>query len=136
MPEKQERRDVKRIDCFAQTIANTEIEHSLVIDISDQGAGLLLLKNKSFFRDNAAENYPAIASDVHLTMFHPDISLHESISIDATVIWLDHDYSDNHRKIGVCFSDTDGAQSDYISKLTEWLSKESNYFLHCELTKL
>lgn len=135
MPDKQERRSAKRIDCFHHAITNTEIEHSLVIDISSEGAGILLKKKKSFFRAEDTSDHPDISSGVHLTIFHPDISLHEGASIDAEVRWVDDDYSGHHRKIGVSFDELNDEQQAYISKLTEWLSKESNYFLHCELKK-
>lgn len=135
MPNTQERRSAKRIDCFHHSISDAEIEHSLVIDISKGGAGLLLAKKKSFFRADDPGDHPAISSNVQLMIFHPDSALHEGASVNAKVAWVDHDYSGHHRKIGVSFSDMDGDQSIHISKLTEWLSKDSNYFLHCELRK-
>lgn len=135
MSEKQERRSVKRIDCFDHTILNTKIEHSLVVDITNEGAGLLILKEHSFFHDDEPKKCDIVSSNVSLTIFHPDIALQESASIEAKVIWVDHDYSDDRCKIGVSFIDLDDTQTDYAIKLEEWLSKESNYYLHCELEK-
>jgi hypothetical protein len=44
MSDKKERRSVKRIDCYNRSLLNEEIEHSLVVDINNAGAGLLLTK--------------------------------------------------------------------------------------------
>ncbi len=73
MPNKQERRSTKRIDCYNRSILNSEIEHSLVVDVNKDGAGLLLLKDQSLFKDFEADGRPIITCDVHLTVFHPDI---------------------------------------------------------------
>lgn len=132
MSNKQERRSVKRIDCYSQTLLNDEIEHSLVVDINNEGAGLLLLKEQSLFQDDEGGDSSAISGNVHLTIFHPDMSLEDGISIDANVRWVKHDFSDDHHKIGVKFVDMDNAQ---VGMLTEWLSKEDNYYFHCELEK-
>ena len=132
MPNKQERRSVKRIDCYSRTLLNDEIEHSLVVDINNEGAGLLLLKEQSLFQDDEEGNSPTISGNVHLTIFHPDMSLEDGISIDANVRWVKHDFSDDHHKIGVKFVDMDNAQ---VGMLTEWLSKEGHYYFHCELEK-
>ena len=135
MADKQERRSVKRIDCFDHSILNAEIQHSLVIDITNEGAGLLVLKEHTLFNDNKTQKCDLISGNVHLTIFHPNIPLEEGASIDAKVIWLDHEYSEDHCKIGVSFFDLDKAQADYVGKLAEWLSKENHYFFHCELEK-
>ena len=122
MSEKQERRRVKRIDCFDHSVLNANIEHSLVVDITNDGAGLLIEKD-------------IVSSNVSLTIFHPDISLQDSASIEAKVIWVDHEYSSDRCKIGVSFFDLDEVQTEYVCKLENWLSSESNYYLHCELEK-
>lgn len=41
MTDKKERRSVKRIVCYNLSLAHDEIEHSLVVDINNEGAGLL-----------------------------------------------------------------------------------------------
>lgn len=132
MSDKQERRSVRRIDCYNRAILNDDIEHGLVVDINNEGAGLLLLKELSLFQNNETKDNPVISGNVHLTIFHPDMSLQEGISIDAKVIWADNGYSGDHVKVGVRFDDMDIA---HIDKLTEWLSKEGNYYFHCELEK-
>ena len=132
MPYKQERRSARRIDCYNRAILDDDIEHGLVVDINNEGAGLLLLKELSLFQNDEMKDSPVISGNVHLTIFHPDMSLQEGISIDAKVIWADYDYSGDHVKIGVRFDDMD---IEHIDKLTEWLSKEGNYYFHCELEK-
>ena len=133
MSDKKERRSIKRIDCYNQSLLNDEIEHSLVVDINNEGAGLLLTKEQSLFQTVEADDRPDISGNVHLTIFHPDMSLQEGVSIDAEVIWADYDHSDDHYKVGVRFIDKDDAQVD---KLARWLSKKDNYYFHCELEKL
>lgn len=132
MSDNKERRGVKRIDCFNRSLLNDDIEHSLVVDINSEGAGLLLLKEQSLFQDGETEGYPVISGHVLLTIFHPDDSLEEGVSIGADVIWVKYDYSDDHHKIGVRFVEMENGQ---VEKLTQWLSKEGNYYFHCELEK-
>ena len=135
MSDTEARRSVKRIDVFDNAIRNAEVEHGLVIEITKEGAGLLMLKEHSFFRDENNEKCVVIDTSIHLTIFHPDIPLDDSASIKATVIWVDEDYSDDRCKIGVSFIDMDDSQTNYVGKLEKWLSKESNYYFHCELEK-
>lgn len=132
MPNKQERRSVKRIDCYNRSIRNDEVEHSLLVDINNGGAGLLLLREQSLFPRDKTKQNPDISGDVNLTIFHPDISLHEGISVDANVVWVDYDYSAEHYKVGVKFSDVDDTLLD---RLEEWLAREGHYYFHCELEK-
>jgi hypothetical protein len=134
MSVQQERRRVKRTDCYSRTLSNDDIEHSLVVDINNEGAGLLLLKEQSLFQvdDEEDEDDPDISGKVHLTIFHPDMSLEQGISIDADVRWVKHDFSKDHHKIGVRFVEMNNAQ---VGMLAEWLSKEGNYYFHCELEK-
>lgn len=133
MSDKKERRSVKRIDCYNQSLLNDEIEHSLVVDINNDGAGLLLTKEQSLFHAVGTGGRIDISGKVHLTIFHPDMSLQEGVSIDAEVIWADYDHSEDHHKVGVRFIDMDDLQVD---KLSRWLSKKDNYYLHCELEKI
>lgn len=132
MTDKKERRSVKRIDCYNRSLLNGDIEHSLVVDINNEGAGLLLTKEQSLFKAIEAGDRHNITGDVHLTIIHPDMSLQEGVSIDAEIIWTDDEHSDDHYKVGVRFINKDDAQVD---KLARWLSKEHNYFFHCELEK-
>lgn len=132
MSDKIERRSIRRIDCYSQSLLSDEIEHSLVVDINNEGAGLLLTKDQSLFQTVEAGERPDIAGNVHLTIFHPDISLQDGVSINAEVIWVDYDHSDDHYKVGVRFIDKDEAQVD---RLARWLSKKDNYYFHCELIK-
>ena len=132
MADKKERRSVKRVDCYNRSLSHDEIEHSLVVDMNNEGAGLLLTKEKSFFRTVNIDDHLNVSGNVHLTIFHPDTSCREGVDINAEVIWKDDDYSKDHYKVGVRFIDKDDEQVD---KLTQWLSKKSNYFFHCELEK-
>jgi hypothetical protein len=134
MSDKQERRSLKRIDNFDRTLLNNKVEHSLVTNISNEGAGLLVLKDHIFFHDEV--DHPHITSgDVRLVIFLPDSSLDDGLNIDATIAWVDDDYSEDHRKMGVKFIDVNNEQDDQLNKMAEWLSKECNYFFHCELEK-
>ena len=132
MTDKKERRGVKRTDCYNRSLLDDEIEHSLVVDINNEGAGLLLTKKKSLFRRVRTDLHPNISGDVHLTIFHPDMSLQEGVDIDAEVVWTDDGYSKDHCKVGVRFIDKDDVRVD---KLARWLAKKHNYFFHCELEK-
>jgi hypothetical protein len=135
MSDIEERRKVKRIDVFDHDILDAKVEHSLMVEITNEGAGLLILKEHSFFHEDDNKKCDIVASNVHLTIFHPDIPLDQGASVEATVIWVDHEYSDDRCKIGVCFADLDDVQIAYVAKLEEWLSKESNYYFHCELQR-
>ena len=132
MTDKKERRSVKRIDCYNRSLLNDDIEHSLVVDINNEGAGLLLTKEKSLFRTVKTDGRLDVSGNVHLTIFHPDMSFQEGVSINADVIWKDDDYSKDRYKVGVRFIDKDDEQVD---KLAQWLSKKCNHFFHCELEK-
>jgi hypothetical protein len=133
MSDKKERRSVKRIDCYNRSLLNDEIEHSLVVDINNEGAGLLLTKEQSLFQTSESDGRPVISGNVHLTIFHPDMSLQDGVGIDAEVIWADYEHSEDHYKVGVRFINKDDAQVD---KLARWLTKKDNYFFHCEMEKL
>lgn len=132
MTEKQERRSVRRIDCFNRAILNDEVEHSLVVDINSEGAGLLLLKDQSLFKSDAAAGRADISGNVRLTIFHPDMPVQDGICVDAEVIWVDYEYADDRNKIGVKFV---GMVDKQVGGLSEWLSRDGNYYFHCELEK-
>lgn len=135
MNDKHERRSVKRIDCYDHALQDIDIEHSLVVDIGEGGAGLLLEKQKTFFFNIEDKNRPIIAGNVHLTIFHPDKSLEDGLSINAEIVWVDHDYSSDHRKVGLKFVEMNDSQTAYVDTLIEWLSKQGHYYFHCELEK-
>ena len=79
MSDNKERRSVKRIDCYSQSISNDDIEHSLVVDINNEGAGLLLTKEQTLFKATGSDGLPDISGDVHLTIFHPDMPVQQGI---------------------------------------------------------
>ncbi len=58
MPYKQERRSARRIDCYNRAILDKDIEHGLVVDINNEGAGLLLLKELSLFQNDETKTIP------------------------------------------------------------------------------
>ena len=132
MSEHKERRSLNRIDCFNRTILNDSIEHGLVVDINNEGAGLLLPKDQSLFRNDGTVENSGIAGNVRLTIIHPDMPVQNGISFDAEIVWVDKEYSDDRNKIGVKFIDTIESQTD---PLAEWLSRDENYYFHCELEK-
>jgi len=133
MSDNKERRSGKRIDCYSQSLSNDDIEHSLVVDINDEGAGLLLTKEQTLFHAAEPGGLPDISGNIRLTIFHPDMPVQQGISIDAEIVWVDREHSKHHNKVGVRFIDKDDAQVD---RLARWLSSEDNYFFHCELEKI
>ena len=133
MAEHKERRSLNRIDCFNRTLLNDDIEHVLVVDINNEGAGLLIPKDQSLFRNEGTVEHGGIAGNVRLTILHPDMPVQNGISIEAEIIWVDDDYSEDRSKIGVKFAYMIESQ---IDPLIDWLSKDGNYYFHCELEKL
>ena len=98
------------------------VKHSLVIDISPDGAGLLVLKN-----------IEEISGNIYLNILKPDLSSLSGFDIDAEVIWVDEEYSSDYRKIGVKFSNTDEELNSHISQAVSWLGKKDHHFLRCEV---
>lgn len=132
MTEHKERRSLKRIDCFNRSILNDNIEHGLVVDINNEGAGLLLPKDQSLFRNDGTVEHSGITGNVRITLLHPDMPVQNGISVDAEIVWVNDEYSNDRIKIGVKFVDMVELQ---ITPLAEWLSRDGNYYFHCELEK-
>ena len=135
MAERQELRASPRIDCYARSMSDDNVECGLVIDISEIGAGLTIPKGTPLIKDvdpkQAANSYGRL----RLNIFHPDYSSENSLNINATIAWLDHEYSKDRLKLGVHFSEMDDSKSGYVSDFIDWIQKEENYFLRCELEK-
>ena len=120
-----ERRTTKRVSNIDNLDKDPNaVKHSLIVDISSDGAGLLVLKNME-----------EISGNICLNILQPDLSSLSGFDIDADVIWIDEDNSSDYRKIGVKFSNTDGELSNHISQAVIWLGKKDHHFLRCEVTK-
>ena len=135
MANTQERRTAPRIDCYSRSDADINVEHALVIDISETGAGLLISKDTLLSRDLNQEQSASGYGCLRLNIFHPDYSLEDGLNINANIAWLDPEYSKDRLKLGVHFAEMDEDKSGYVSKFIDWIQKEDNYFLHCELEK-
>ena len=135
MAEIQEHRAVPRINCYSRSEADDNVEHGLVIDISETGAGLTVSKNAPLFRDIDPGQSASSFGCLRLSIFHPDHSLEHGLNINASIAWLDRKYSRDRLKLGVHFSDMDDDQSNYVSEFIDWIQKEENYFLRCDLEK-
>jgi hypothetical protein len=135
MTDMQERRTAPRIDCYSRTSVDENVEHGMVIDISETGAGLLISKDTPLFKGLDPEQPASSYGCLRLNIFHPDYSLEDSLNISADIAWLDHKYSKDRLKIGVCFAEMDDAKLSYVGKFIDWIEKKGNYFLHCELEK-
>lgn len=135
MPDRQERRATPRIDCYSRSIADDNVEHGLVVDISETGAGLTLSKDTPLFKGVDPAQPVGSYGCLRLNIFHPDRSLEQGLAIDASIAWLDHDYSKDRLKLGVHFSGVDDSKSRDIGQFIDWIEQEENYFFHCELEK-
>ena len=122
MSETTERRTQNRVNCMGQSIDVKTIEHSLIVDVTCQGAGLLILKN-----------LPTISGNICMKVLHPDFSNIDAFDVNAEIIWVDEDYSDDHRKLGVQFKDINDDLNQHINELVQWLEEKDHYFLHCEI---
>ena len=135
MADIKELRAAPRIDCYSRSMSDDNVECGLVIDISETGAGLTLPKDTLFFKD--ADPKQSVNSDscLRLNIFHPDYSAENSLNINANIAWLDDEYSKDRLKLGVHFSEMDENKSGYVNNFIDWIQKEQNYFLRCELEK-
>jgi len=135
MADKKERRTSPRIHCYSRAIDDEDVEHGLVVDISETGACLLISKDTSLFRDlspeKSADNYGCL----RLNIFHPDYSLEDGLNISADVTWMDNKYSKDRLKLGVHFTGLDDDKSKYVGKFIGWMQDKNNYFLHSEVEK-
>ncbi len=135
MADIQERRITPRIDCYSRSNLDDNVEHGMVIDISETGAGLLISKDTPLFKDLNKEQSASSYGCLRLYIFHPDYSLEDGLNISANIAWLDHEYSKDRLKLGVVFAEMDDAKSSRVGEYIDWIQKEENYFLHCELEK-
>ena len=128
-------RTAPRIDVYSRSSVDDNIEHGLVIDISETGAGLTIPKDTPLFKGVDPEKSADSFGCLRLNIFHPDYSLEQGLDITANIAWLDHKYSKNRLKLGVQFADMDEGKSGRVHEFIDWIKKEENYFLHCELEK-
>ena len=135
MADRQELRTRPRIDCYSRSRFDDDVEHGMVIDISEIGAGLTLPKDTPLFKDVDPKQSASSYGCLRLNIFHPDYSLEHGLNVTANIAWLDHEYSKHRVKLGVHFSELDESESNYVSKFIDWIQKKENYFLHCELEK-
>ena len=135
MANSEERRLSPRIDCYSRSKASDDIEHGLVIDVSETGACLLIPKDTPLFKDTTPEQSPESYGCLHLNIFHPDFSLEDCLEINANIIWLNHYYSSYYLKVAVQFAEMDDDKTNYVAKFIDWIQKEEHYFLHSELEK-
>lgn len=103
---------------------NKENKHSLIVDISSGGAGLILRKKLD-----------DISGNVCLNILQPNLSKLSGFKINADIIWVDENYDSNFRKIGVKFSNIDKNLKNNISESIGWFSNKDHHFLRCEVTK-
>ena len=135
MADKQELRAAPRIDCYSRALNDEKVEHGLVIDISETGAGLTVSKDTPLFEDVDSDQSAGSYGCLRLNIFHPDYSCEYGLNINANIAWLDREYSNDRLKLGVHFSDMDDRQTSYVSQFIDWIQKEENYFLRCDLEK-
>jgi len=135
MADIQERRTAPRIDVYSRSSVDENVEHGLVIDISETGACLLVPKDTPLFKDLDPEQSASSYGCLRLNIFHPDYSLEHGLNISANITWLDHEYSKDRLKLGVHFTELDDDKSSDVGKFIDWMQKKDNYFLHCELEK-
>jgi len=135
MADMPELRAAPRIDCYSRSMFDDNVEHGLVIDISETGAGLTISKDTPLFKDvdpkQAANGYGCL----RLNICHPDASSENSLNISANIAWIDYEYSKDRLKLGVHFSEMDDSKSGTVSNFIDWIQKKDNYFLRCDLEK-
>ncbi|MCW9014070.1 MAG: PilZ domain-containing protein [Gammaproteobacteria bacterium] len=126
MANTSERRTETRINCMGEPVDNAQlVAHSLIVDVTCKGAGLLVLKE-----------HQALTGNICLKVLHPDFSTIDAFDVNAEVIWVDEDYSSDHRKVGIQFCDINDDLNKHIDGLVRWLNEKDHYFLHCEVVQL
>jgi c-di-GMP-binding flagellar brake protein YcgR len=135
MADIQEHRAVPRIDCYSRSMFDDNVEHGLVIDISETGAGLTVSKDTPLLKDVDPQQAANSHGCLRLNIFHPDCSEENILYINANIAWIDREYSKDRLKLGVHFSEMDDSKSGYVSNFIDWIQKEENYFLRCDLEK-
>jgi hypothetical protein len=131
----QEHRASPRIDCYSRFGEDENVDHGLVIDISETGAGLTLSKDASLFKDADSNQSADSYGCLRLNIFHPDYACEEGLNLNANIAWLDHEYSKDRLKLGVLFSEMDERKSGHINEFIDWIQKKENYFLRASLEK-
>ncbi len=129
----KERRRSPRINCYSRSIDDENVEHGIVIDISETGACLLILKGSSLFKYLNSDQEASSYGSLRLNIFHPDLSLEDGLNIKAEIIRVDNKYSKDRLKIGVNFIELDNYKSNYVSEFIGWMQEKGNYFLHSEI---
>jgi len=103
---------------------NHACKHSLIVDISSTGAGLITRKKLE-----------QISGKICLNILQPELSSLNGFIIDAEVIWVDEDYDKDFRKMGVRFSNVDKGLKNDISELIDWFSDKDHHFLRCKVAQ-
>jgi len=135
MADIQELRTAPRISVYSRSSVDDNVEHGLVIDISETGAGLTISKDTPLFQDIDPEKSASSYGCLRLKIFHPDYDLEHGLNINANIARLDHEYSKGRLKLGVHFTEMDDGKSSQVCEFIDWIQKKDNYFLHCELEK-
>lgn len=135
MTDIQERRTSPRIHCYSRSMVDDNVEHGLVVDISETGACLLISKDTSLFKELNQDQSASSYGCIRLNVFHPDYSLEEGLDVSADITWLDQEYSKDRLKLGVHFAEMDDDKSVYVSKFIDWIQNKDHYFLHSEIEK-
>jgi len=135
MTDIKERRTSPRIHCYSRSMVDDNVEHGLVVDISETGACLLISKDTSLFKELNQEQSASSYGCIRLNVFHPDYSLEEGLDVSADITWLDQEYSKDRLKLGVHFAEMDDDKSVYVSKFIDWIQNKDHYFLHSEIEK-
>ena len=135
MADIQENRSVPRFHVYSRSNVDDNVEHGLVIDISETGAGLTVPKKSPLFKDLDSGQSASSFGCLRLNIFHPDESLEHGLSLDVNIAWLDHEYSKDRLKLGVQFAEMPAGKSSHVGEFIDWIQKKENYFLHCELVK-
>ena len=135
MAEIKENRTAPRFHVYSRSSVDDKVEHGLVMDISETGAGLTIPKDTPLFKDVNTGQSASSYGCLRLNIFHPDESLENGLNLSANIAWLDHEYSRDRLKLGVQFAEMDADKSSHVGELIDWIQKKENYFLHCELEK-
>ena len=135
MAELQEHRAAPRIDCYSRFGGDENVDHGLVIDISETGAGVTLSKDTPLFKNIDPQQLTDNNSCMRLNIFHPDYTCEEGLNINANIAWMDHEYSKDRLKLGILFSEMDEKKSSHINEFIDWIQKKENYFLRANLEK-
>ena len=135
MAELQEHRAAPRIDCYSRFSGDENVDHGLVVDISETGAGVTVSKDTPLFKNADPEQSADSYGCLHLNIFHPDYTCEEGLNINASIAWMDPEYSKDRLKLGIVFSEMDDSNTSHINEFIGWIQKKENYFLRAKLEK-